>query len=225
MTAKTVMVILLTASLFLVSGALPSKVYIPVPFLCQAPYGDWSQPWQDACEEAAIIMAKRYVKGDPLDREPACRQARSGNREILKMVDFQVEKYGGHYDLTAEQSAQLIRDYYKFNDVEVRYDIGIEDLKNELALGNLVVAPMAGRLLKNPYYTPPGPVYHYMLFKGYDDQTGEFITNDAGTRKGRNYRYKYQVAFNAIHDWTGSKKTITRGRKAIIVVKLKSARL
>jgi len=211
---KALCVILFLVSL---SFALPTKIYLPVPFLCQAPYGDWSQPWQDACEEAAIIMARCYVKGDPLDRE-------SGNREILKMVDFQVEKYGGHYDLTAEQSAQLIRDYYKFNDVEVRYDIGIEDLKNELALGNLVVAPMAGRLLKNPYYTPPGPVYHYMLFKGYDDQTGEFITNDAGTRRGRNYHYKYQVVYQAIHDWTGRKSTIAQGRKAMIVVKSSKVR-
>jgi len=217
MTVKTVMVILLTASLSLVSGALPSKVYIPAPFLCQAPYGDWSQPWQDACEEAAIIMAMSYVRGETVDRE-------TGNREILKMVDFQVEKYGGHYDLTAEQSAQLIRDYYKFNDLEVRYDMGIEDLKNELALGNPVIAPMAGRLLKNPYYTPPGPVYHYMLFKGYDDRAGEFITNDGGTRRGRNYRYKYQVAYKAIHDWTERKFTIAQGRKAMIVVKSSKVR-
>jgi hypothetical protein len=194
------------------SGAIPSKVYLPVPFLCQAPYGNWGQPWQDACEEAAIIMAMSYVKGDPLDRE-------SGNREILKMVDFQVGKYGGHYDLTAEQSARLIRDYYKFDDLEVRYDISVEDIKTEISRGNLVIAPMAGRLLKNPYYTPPGPVYHYMLFKGYDDRADEFIANDAGTRRGRNYRYKYQIVYQAIHDWTGRKSTIAQGRKAMIVVK------
>jgi hypothetical protein len=56
-----------------------------------------------------------------------------------------------------------------------------------------------------------------MLFKGFDDRTGEFIVNDCGTRRGRNYRYDYDVAYNAIHDWTGSKKTIGEGRKAIII--------
>ncbi len=137
------------------------------------------------------------------------------------MVSFQMEHYGGHYDLNAEQIAKLIRDYYKYDKVEVRYDIEIEDIKNELAKGNVVVAPMAGRLLGNPHYTPPGPVYHNILFKGYDDRTGEFITNDAGTKQGRNYRYKYQVAYNAIHDWTGDKKTVAQGRKVMVVIKLK----
>lgn len=196
------------------SFALPQKVYLPVPFLCQAPYANWKQPWQEACEEAAIIMAVRYVKGDPVTR-------RSGNQEILDMVKFQVKNYGGHYDLNAEQIAKLIKDYYKYDKVEVRYDIKVEDIKKELAKGNPVITPMAGRLLGNPYYTPPGPLYHNMLFKGYDDRSDEFITNDAGTKRGRNYRYKYQVAYNAIHDWTGNKKTIAQGEKAMVVVKLK----
>lgn len=192
--------------------ALPPKVYLPVPFLCQAPYANWSQPWQDGCEEAAIIMALHYIKGDPLTKA-------SGNQEILDLVDFQVKKYGGHDDLTAEQAARLIKDYYKYDKVDVRYDIKVQDIKDELAKGNIVIAPMAGRLLNNPYYTPPGPAYHYMLFKGYDDKKGEFITNDMGTKRGRNYRYKYNVAYKAIHDWIGSKKTIAQGRKAAIVIK------
>jgi hypothetical protein len=196
------------------ADALPAKTYLPVPFLCQAPYANWSQPWQDGCEEAAIIMAMRYVRGERITKS-------SGNLEILDQVRFQKRKYGGHYDLTVKQSAKLIKDYYDFNDLEVRYDVQIEDIKKELAEGNVVITPMAGRLLENPYYTPPGPVYHYMVFKGYDDGTGEFITNDPGTKRGRNYGYQYDIAYDAIHDWTGSKKTIASGKKAMIVIKSK----
>lgn len=191
--------------------ALPIKAYLPVPFLCQAPYAVWKQPWQDACEEACIIMAVRYVKGEPLTRA-------SGNQEILDMVDFQIKKYGGHYDLNAEQIVKLVKDYYKYDKIEVRHDITIQDIKEELAKGNVIIAPMAGRLLGNPYYTPPGPVYHNLLFKGYDDRSNEFITNDCGTKRGRNYRYQYQVAYNAIHDWPGSKAAIASGKKAVIVI-------
>jgi hypothetical protein len=193
---------------------LPSKVYLPVPFLCQAPYGNWAEPWQDACEEASIIMAMRYAKGESVGRK-------EGNREILEIVEFQEQHYGGHFDLTSEQAVQLIKDYYKFDQLELRDEFTIDDIKAELAKGNIVIAPMAGRLLGNPYYTPPGPAYHYMLFKGYNDRSGQFITNDCGTRRGSNYRYKYQTAYHAIHDWTGDKKTITQGAKAMIVVKLK----
>lgn len=209
-----VLILVLTSS---IGVALPVKTYMPVPFLCQAPYANWAQPWQDGCEEAAVIMAMRYLNGEGITKA-------YGNREILDQVQFQRQKYGGHYDLTAEQSVQLIKDYYDHNNVEVRYDVTIDDIKDELAKGNIVITPMAGRELLNPYYTPPGPIYHYMLFKGYDDRTGEFITNDPGTKRGRNYRYKYQVAYGAIHDWTGSKQTIASGRKAMIVVKLNPER-
>jgi hypothetical protein len=208
--AITIFIAFLALAAF--SAELPQKAYLEVPFLCQAPYGKWVQPWQDGCEEAAIVMAINYMKGDRVTR-------RSGDQEILKLVAFQKKKYGGHYDLTMAQLATFIRDYYTYNNIEVRYDITVADIKTELAKGNVVIAPMAGRLLGNPYYTPPGPAYHYMLFKGYDDRTSEFITNDMGTKRGRNYRYKYDIAFNAIHDWTGNRSTITSGRKAILVVK------
>lgn len=196
------------------SVALPLKVYLPVPFLCQAPYGNWAQPWQDACEEASIIMAIHYINRYPLDKE-------SGNQEILGLVAFQEKRWGGQHELTADRTVKLLKDYYKYDNVSISYKFGVEDIKAELARGNLVITPVAGRLLGNRYYTPPGPIYHYLLFKGYDGGRGEFITNDPGTRRGENFRYKYSVAFNAIHEWTGSKDTITRGRKAMIVVKLK----
>ena len=80
------------------SFALPQKIYLGVPFLCQAPYANWSQPWQDGCEEACIIMAVKYMRGDLVTRE-------LGNQEILDMVDFQIKNYGGHYDLNAGQIA------------------------------------------------------------------------------------------------------------------------
>lgn len=190
----------------------PKKVELKVPFLCQAPEANWGQPWQDACEEAAIVIAMHYVNNSALDRE-------SGRREILALVRYEIKKYGGHYDLTAEQSARLMTDYYKFNHYSLSYKFTVADMKAELAKGNLIVAPMAGRLLGNKYYQRPGPAYHYLVFKGYDDSTGEFITNDPGTKRGRGYRYKYAVAYNAIHDWAGRKDNIATGRKVMIVVR------
>lgn len=185
----------------------------PVPFLCQAPYGDWRQPWQDACEEAAIIMAMGRVKGESINRQ-------KGKKEILALVEYQIKNYGGHYDLTAEQSAKLIKDYYQYDGIEVRHEITVQEIKKIIADGDLIVAPMAGRELGNPYFTPPGPYYHYVLIKGYDDTRGVFITNDPGTRRGADYHYKYRTIFQAIHDWNGRKELISRGKRSIIVIKL-----
>lgn len=188
------------------------KVVLDIPFLCQAPYANWDQPWQDGCEEAAVIMAIHYVNENKLDKE-------IGNQEILDLVKFQKKKYGGHYDLTAKLTAKLMKDFYQFSDFNILYEFDIQTIKQEIDKGNVVFAPMAGRMLGNRFYRRPGPAYHYLVFKGYDDNTKEFITNDPGTKRGNGYRYKYEVAFNAIHDWNGSKETIRQGPKALIVVK------
>ena len=187
------------------------KIELTAPFLCQAPNGDWSQPWQDACEEAAIVIAIHYAKDFPLDKE-------TGNQEILGLVNYQNKRWGGHHDLTAKRAAALMREYFKFEKYRVINSASIEGIKQELSAGNIVLTPMAGRMLGNRYYRRPGPLYHYLVFTGYDEHRGEFITNDPGTKRGKGYRYKYAVAYNAIHDWTGSKETIAQGKKAMIVI-------
>ena len=80
--------------------------------------------------------------------------------------------------------------------------------------------PVDGRGL-NPKYKAPGPERHMILIRGYDDDTGEFITNDAGTRKGEKYRYKYEKLFNAIRDYpTGDHVPVVGRIKKMIVVSL-----
>ncbi len=186
--------------------ALPVKEYIPVPFLCQAPYGDWREPWQDACEEASVIMAVSYLRREHLNK-------RIGEEKILAMISFE----GANHDLSAAECVALIDRYYGKGLAQARYDVTIKDIKRFISEGRVVICPVSGRLLGNPYYTQPGPRYHYIVFKGYDDRKGEFVVNDCGTWRGRNYRYRYETAMRAIHDWTGNLMTVTEGGKAAIV--------
>jgi len=212
MRKKAVFALLLALILQTIGLAeLPKKVELQVPFLCQAPSGNWAEPWQDACEEAAIIMAVHWAKGYPIEKD-------SGNQEILGLVNYQTKRWGGHHDLTAAKTAALMREYYRFKDYQLVYKFDVQGMKRILDAGRLILAPMAGRLLGNKYYRQPGPAYHYLVFIGYDDNKGEFITNDQGTKRGKGYRYKYDVAYNAIHDWAGSKENINTGRKALIVI-------
>jgi len=151
-------------------------------------------------------MAVFYLRDEPLNK-------RTGAEKILAMISFE----GNNNDLSVAECLDLIDRYYGKGLAQIRYDIGIDDIKRFLSEGSVVVCPVSGVLLGNPYYTQPGPPYHYILFKGYDDRTGEFITNDPGTSRGRNYRYKYAVALNAVHDWMGSLGTVLQGRKAAII--------
>ena len=44
-----------------------------------------------------------------------------------------------------------------------------------------VLLPAAGRLLRNPYFSGQGPLYHMLVVKGYT-RDGKIITDDPGTR-------------------------------------------
>ncbi|OGC21057.1 hypothetical protein A3J90_00665 [candidate division WOR-1 bacterium RIFOXYC2_FULL_37_10] len=191
--------------------AYPSKVFLQVPFTCQAPFGNWKEPYQEACEEASILMAMRYIHHKGITNVEA-------KREIDNMVKFQEEKYKGHKDLTVKQTGKLLKDYYDFNKFKVIESASLESILSAIGSGNLVVAPLAGRIVGNPYYTSPGPAYHMVLIKGYDLSRKEFITNDPGTKRGSNYRYKFNVLYNALHDWSGSKDKISEGKKNILVI-------
>lgn len=193
---------------------LPPAVDIPVSFTAQAPFGDWSQPWQDACEETSVLMAMAWVRGITLTPDLAAE-------EILSLVDFEEEVFSYHRDTNLTDTLRLFTDFYGYKDVELaREAITAERIKKEVAAGNLVIVPLAGELLaaENPYFTSP-PHYHMVVIRGYDDTTQQFVTNEPGTRFGDGFRYSYDLLSDAIHDWTGSPDTVFFGERAMIVVR------
>ena len=182
-----------------------------VPFTPQAPHGIWIQPYTDACEEASVVMAMAWVR-----RDETLLPSRA-DAEIQHLVSYEQYYFGYDRDSAIRETAKLLTHTYGYQRVRAAYGIAMADIKAELALGNLVLLPTAGTLLKNPYFLNPPP-YHMVVVTGYDDVTQEFIVNDPGTRNGENYRYPYETLWNAVHDWTGDAATILTGEKAMIVV-------
>lgn len=190
---------------------LPEKVSIDVLFTSQSPFGVWDERHEEACEEASLLMVAKYLSGGLLTPEIS-------EKELQAMIDFQIKEYGEYKDSNMKELAQLASDFYSIDNLEVVYDFKKEDLKKELAKGNPIIVPTAGRLLGNPFFTPPGPLYHNVVLVGYDGNN--IITNDPGTKRGEGYVYDIDVLYNAIHDFTGKKEDIEEGRKAMIVISL-----
>ena len=189
------------------NSQLPSKAYINVPFSPQAPYANWAQPYQDACEEASIIMVHYFLQGKSLSRDQM-------NTEILKMVAWQEKNWGGHHDLEAAQIVSLAKSFYGYKNIKLKYGFSIDDIKREIASGHPVIIPSAGRLLGNPNFRGAGPLYHCLVIKGYTKDW--IITNDPGTRNGLDYVYSYATILKAAHEWNGG--NVTQGRSAMIVI-------
>lgn len=199
---------------------LPSKsvhaqtVFHSVPFISQAPTAKWSNSiFQNACEEASLLMAFGWVRNE---KTPAKDEA---EQKIRKVSHAMKKKYGTYYDSSAYDTAQFAKEYFHHQNIQVLYDITSADIQDELIRGKLVIVPVNGITIKNPNFKQPGPLQHMLVIKGYDSNTKEFITNDPGTRKGKNYRYPEKRFMNAIRDYpTGKHKPILVKRKAMIVI-------
>ncbi|RJR31046.1 hypothetical protein C4569_03340 [Candidatus Parcubacteria bacterium] len=195
--------------------SVPKAIDFKVLFASQAPFGNWDELHGEACEEASMIMAARYFKKQPLD-------ARIMEEEILKLVDWEKENKYNDIDATAEETAEILERYFGLR-ATVDDKVTVDNIKNVLAQGKLIIVPAAGRMLENPNFKQPGPIYHMLLIRGYD--RNEFITNDPGTRKGEGYKYKYGLLTDAVHDWDHGKAAdgmtedeMKSGKKIMIVV-------
>ncbi len=187
---------------------IPAQINLDIPFTSQAPHANWDLPYQEACEEASLLMAARYLQGRDISG------ANDADQAILQLVDHANNVLGFPIDSTAEETKQIGESFYGLN-IEVLYEFTWDDIKEALARGYPVIIPAAGRQLGNPNFTAPGPIYHMLVIKGYTETT--VITNDPGTRNGADYQYSYDTIYNAIHDWNDG--DVPNGKKAILIVK------
>ena len=186
---------------------IPSAYSLDVPFTSQAPYANWGLPYQEACEEASLLMAWHYFRGE------TNMPKKKIDSEIQKIVAWEIEYFGYYKHTDATQTAKMAERYLGLK-AKLVYDVSVHSIKRELLAGNIVVIPTAGRLLGNPYYTGEGPVYHMLVIRGWDRKG--FITNDPGTRRGENYRFPETTIMNAIHDW--NEKDIYAGQRVLISI-------
>lgn len=200
-----------------VKQSAAASVHHIVPFVAQAPLGNWQDKRQAyGCEEASALMAMRWARG--ADKQTETLTAEEAIKEITAAADYELQNFGYHEDTSAKDTLErIIKGYFKYNNAALVYDVNINDIKVELAKNRLVILPVRG--LKNPYYAPPGPSYHMILIVGYDDAAQEFIAHDPGTRHGENFRYPYQTIGDALGDYeSGRHKEVMTKRTAMIVV-------
>lgn len=177
--------------------AVPPELNIAMDFYSQAPFENWDYPWQEACEEASVLLIANTYFEHHWTRE----QFRD---EILKLVEWETKEFGDYKHTTADQTAKILRDYLHLKPV-ILENPSFEDIQQSLAKGHLLVGLFAGKHLGNPFFRNGGPNYHAMVLKGYksgDSTTVQkIITEDVGTKRGEDYVYSWSVLQNAMHDY------------------------
>ncbi len=186
--------------------ASPEVKNLNVPFSSQAPEGNWSEPWQNACEETSIIMATNFYKDKPLTREEAKQQ-------ILQVFAVKNKEFGTSKDESMERIAEVVNAAQLGWKAEVSVNPELNAIKKEIAANRPVIAPIDAQLLVG---SPVADTvkYHVLVISGYDDKTEEFIVQDPGTKSGKNDRYGYDNFYKAINDYLpGSSPS---GRRAVL---------
>lgn len=196
---------LLSISFILIPEILFAK-QLEIPFTPQAPQGIWSQPWQDDCEEAVITMAKFYYLNKTINTKIAIKQ-------INQIRNIKEGYYGFSLDEEADKITELINNFLPF-EARVVSNPSIDQIKNEINNNRPVILPAYGKYLSNPFFGSAGVQYHVILISGYDDNSQEFITQEPGTRHGKNYKYSYKTIMNAMHDY--KKNNTKNGRRVAI---------
>ncbi len=190
---------------------LPLSKLLNVPFTSQAPTANWDALHNEACEEASAIMANAYFSGmTDITLKPEFVES-----ELAKLTEWEKETFGYYLDIDSRETAKLLETVYGLK-TRLITDYTETDLKREIANGHLVLLAANGRLLGNPNFRPPGPIYHMLVVRGYTQS--EIITNDPGTRKGLNYSYDFETLYNAAGEWDHDKHQTDPNKKIALVV-------
>lgn len=191
---------------------LPPSVFIKVPYTSQFPFNQFgmTDPHENYCEAAALLMVSDYFKGDGRDRIPPA-EADSGMGGI---VSTERRDFPGVMDLPLTSVGAVGTKLFSLQPTVVPVDL--EQIERNLAAGRPVIVPVmthgAGGAKIAPFYGSDN-VYHVIVITGYDAAKGLLYTNDAGFIQGQNYAYTWATLSSAIDAQT---QHMTQGRVMLV---------
>lgn len=195
------------------SDGLPNKHLIKTAFIPQAPEKNWDQPWQDACEEAALLTVHYYYQ----QKTPDSSQIISDLNNL-----FQTETdLGFTHDVNITQMATVSAKLFNLKSEVISHST-IATVKKYISRNIPVIVPANGKTLfkENTHFKLGGPWYHNIVILGYDDDKKQFTVHDVGTQFGAYFHYSYDLVLKANHDFpsSGQKEDIDQGNQNMLVL-------
>ena len=194
-------------------NGLPNKHLIKTTFVPQAPEKIWDQPWQDSCEEAALLTVNYFYQNKNPDTNTVVS-------DLKKIFDYENKEAWSH-DVNISQMATISEKLWGYQSTVID-NPSIDDLKKYLSLDIPIIVPANGKTLfkENSHFKSGGPWYHNLVILGYDDTKSQFIVHDVGTQFGAYFHYSYSLLIDSIHDFPTSlkKEEINTGTPRVLVL-------
>lgn len=196
-----------------VQTGLPNKHLIKTAFVPQAPEKIWDQPWQDSCEEAALLTVNYFYQNENPDTNTIVS-------DLQKIFDFENKEAWSH-DVNISQMATISAKLWGYQTITID-NPSIDDLKKYLSKNIPIIVPANGKTLfkENSHFKSGGPWYHNLVILGYDDTKSQFTVHDVGTQFGGYFHYSYSLLIDSIHDFPTSlkKEEINTGTPRVLVL-------
>lgn len=173
----------------------PPAFPLQVPYLSQAPDGNWTLPWSEACEEASLLMAQAFYRNEHGIDKARAKQA------MQTMFAWEDRTFQKNTDTNAEEIERLGEEHTDLELIIKRHP-NIDDLRAELNAGHPVIALVNMYTL---YQEPAGKdSYHVIVLTGYDANMQEFLINDPARESFR--RVPAARLAQALHDYSAESK-------------------
>jgi len=175
----------------------PTKLILDVPYINEAPDGNFSGNWKNACEEASMTMVENYYLGNKFVSIKEAMDA------MQKLFNYQDRLYGSNADSDAQRTTEIINNNLNYTATIIE-NPSIEQIRKQIQKKQPVISLHYGFDLHNPNipFAVYGSYYHVVVVVGYDDTAKEFVVHDDGDQKyGANHRYGYDLFINSLHDF------------------------
>lgn len=197
----------------ILESGLPDKHLLKTVFVPQAPQKNWDQPWQDACEEAALLNAHYFYQ----QKQASIAEMVA---DLNQLFNYQQQQGWGH-DVNLTQIANMAAELWGYQTQIIDHPT-LEDIKKAVSQNIPIIIPANGKILftENKNFKNGGPWYHNLTILGYDDNKEKFTVHDVGTRLGAYFQYSYSLLMDSIHDLpaTGHKEDINQGVPRVLLL-------
>jgi hypothetical protein len=184
-----------------------AKVQYNVPFVSQAPRGNWKDAvFKDACEETSLVMAEAWIMGKALD-------PKSVEDTLHEIAIWEKKRFGFHQDTSVGDTFILANEYFHLPS-QMLENISIDDIKEALNDKSIVVTAIDGsNLYKN------GPPRHMIVVTGYDLVNNMFTYSDPMIAKGSDLLISADKLQSILRDYpSGVHKKVTEQKTAMIKI-------
>lgn len=194
---------------------LPNSHLIKTAFIPQSPEKNWNEPWQDSCEEAALLTVHYFYQQQNPDTPTIIDN-------LEKIFSFESSQ-NWTSDINVTQMATISAKLWNYSSVIIENPT-VNDFKKYLSQNIPVIIPANGKILftENSHFKGGGPWYHNLVILGYNDDKKQFTVHDVGTQFGAYFHYSYLTLIKSIHDFPSSlkKEDINSGiPRALVLLK------